>query len=227
MSITKRKGKNKTVYYTQVYVRGVRMKSKSFPTKTEAVLWEQKEKQKFLQGTNFLAEERDEIFFEDCVRRYLKEYVVFLRPASQKKIQDICQKFLLNSPLARVRMSNLHHISIDNWIEWLFKYHRGKNQRYSFKMELRRLGSVLHWWRNYIDPGFSFPIVQGHRNRCYQHQKPSKIKRPDYFAKPEEIRKWLSELEKISNPVYYCLAQFMILTGARVGEGLRSYVERS
>ncbi len=159
MSITKRKGKNKTVYYAQVYVRGVRVKSKSFPTKTEAILWEEKQKQRFFHGTNFLPQEREEIFFEDCVKRYLKEYVVSLRASSQKKIQNICQKFLLNSPLAKVRMSNLHHISIDHWIEWLFKKQKCKNQRHSFKMELRRLGSVLHWWRNNIDPSFTFPIL--------------------------------------------------------------------
>ena len=43
--------------------------------------------------------------------------------------------------------------------------------------------------------------------------------RPDYYAKPEELRafiKWLKEHR--SNPVYWRLALFMILTGARVSE---------
>ena len=49
--------------------------------------------------------------------------------------------------------------------------------------------------------------------------KPVAPKRPDYYARPEELRAWLKWLkEHRGNPVYWRLATFMLLTGARVGE---------
>ena len=218
MSITKRKRKNKTVYYAQVYINGVRLKAKTFETKAEAHIWQAKEKQRLKQGKTFLEEELKEIFFEDCVKKYLKEYVPSLKNSSQRNIRSLCERFLLKSPLEKVKMSDLNHTHVDRWIQWLFKNFKDTCNRHSFRLELRRLGSVLHWWRNYVDPTFLFPIVQGHRDRCYLKLRESQMKRPDYFAKPDEIRAWLGELKKIKNPVYYRLAQFMILTGARVSE---------
>ena len=44
-------------------------------------------------------------------------------------------------------------------------------------------------------------------------------KRPDYYARPEELRAWIKWLQGHRNsPVYWRLATFMLLTGARVGE---------
>ena len=49
--------------------------------------------------------------------------------------------------------------------------------------------------------------------------KPSVPRRPDYFIKPEDVKIWVEWLkEHRSNPVYWRLACFMLLTGARVGE---------
>ena len=64
---------------------------------------------------------------------------------------------------------------------------------------------------------FNVPITKKHRQLCYYKLVPPK--RPDYYAKPEELRafvKWLQENR--DNPVYWRLALFMILTGARVSE---------
>ena len=218
MSITKIKRKRKTVYFAQVYLNGVRVKSKSFDTKTEAYVWHDKEKARLKEGKTFLDEELREIFFEDCVKRYLKEHVSNLKFSSQRNLCSFCQRFLMKSPLAKIKMSDLNHTHVDHWIQWLFRNFKDTCNRHSFRLELRRFGSVLHWWRNYVDPGFQFPVVQGHRNRCHFKLRESEMKRPDYFVKPHEVRLWLDELQKIQNPVYYRLAQFMILTGARVSE---------
>ena len=44
-------------------------------------------------------------------------------------------------------------------------------------------------------------------------------RRPDYFMQPEEIRNWIEWLrEHRSNPVYWRIATFMLLTGTRIGE---------
>ena len=50
----------------------------------------------------------------------------------------------------------------------------------------------------------------------YKHNAP---RRPDYFIKPDDARRWVEWLkENRENPVYWRLATFMLLTGARVGE---------
>ena len=49
--------------------------------------------------------------------------------------------------------------------------------------------------------------------------KPNTPRRPDYFMKPEDARKWVEWLrEHRNNPVYWRLATFMLLTEARIGE---------
>ena len=49
--------------------------------------------------------------------------------------------------------------------------------------------------------------------------KPNAPRRPDYFIEPEDAKVWLEWLkDHRNNPVYYRLASFMLLTGARVGE---------
>ena len=73
------------------------------------------------------------------------------------------------------------------------------------------------WHRNFVDEDFNVPITKRHKQLCYY--KPVPPHRPDYYAKPEELRafiKWLRENNR--NPVYWKLALFMILTGARVSE---------
>ena len=49
--------------------------------------------------------------------------------------------------------------------------------------------------------------------------KPSAPRRPDYFIEPESAKNWVKWLKNHrSNSVYWRLASFMLLTGARVGE---------
>ena len=105
-----------------------------------------------------------------------------------------------------------------NWIGWLKKQETAKNNgRKSFFKEVELLRTILHWHRNFVDEDFNVPVTKKHRQLCYYKSVPPK--RPDYYAKPEELRvfvRWLREHR--SNPVYWRLALFMILTGARVSE---------
>ena len=62
-----------------------------------------------------------------------------------------------------------------------------------------------------------FPLPKS-TGKCvfYKHNPP---RRPDYFIKPDNARKWVEWLkENRDNPVYWRLATFMLLTGVRVGE---------
>ncbi len=76
---------------------------------------------------------------------------------------------------------------------------------------------ILTWYRNSINPSFVVPIVKRHRKRCFY--KPIVPRRPDYYAKPEEVRQWLEWLKSHRIPVYYKLALLLTHTGMRVGEG--------
>ena len=84
-------------------------------------------------------------------------------------------------------------------------------------MELAFLRAVLYWYRNFINEDFNVPITKKHRQLCIF--KPNTPRRPDYFIKPEDAKAWVEWLkEHRANPVYWRLASFMLLTGARVGE---------
>ena len=68
-----------------------------------------------------------------------------------------------------------------------------------------------------MDEDFNVPVTKKHSQLCRYKPVPGRL--PDYYAKPEELRafvKWLRENNR--NPVYWRLALFMILTGARVSE---------
>ena len=216
MSVTKIKRKKKTGYRAQVYVRGVRLSSKVFDNKTQAHIWHDEEKKRLERGETIEERELKEVLFLDCVERYIKEHISTLRVGSQKKILSELKKISWDSPLSHVKMSDLKAKEITLWITWFKGKTKKSAQRQSFRREFQRLVSVLNWWRNYVDPSFVVPVVKMHRNMCYKTTE--KQRRPDYFARPEEIQAWLKELQKISNPVYYRLAQFMVLTGARVSE---------
>ena len=216
MSVTKIKRKKKNVYQAQVYVRGVRLSSKVFENKTQAYIWHDREKDRLEKGETIEEKELKELLFCDCVEKYIKEYLPKLRASSQRKILLNLKNLSVNSPLNKVKMSDLKAKEISLWISWFQKKTKKCRQRQSFKTEFRRLVAVLNWWRNYVDPSFVVPVVKMHRDICYETTQ--KLRRPDYFARPEEIQLWLQKLQKISNPVYYRLAKFMILTGARVSE---------
>ena len=126
--------------------------------------------------------------------------------------------YFYKSPLADVKMSELKGMKVVDWINWLKQHRTAKNKgRKSFRMELSFLRTVLYWYRNFINEDFNVPITKKHRQMCVF--KPNAPRRPDYFMKPENARKWVEWLkEHRSNPVYWRLACFMLLTGARVGE---------
>ena len=157
------------------------------------------------------------MFFSDCFERYLKEAFPLLSKSTQQSYRTRFEYFR-KGPLSKVRMDYLNAKYIHHWINWLKKHRTAKNKgRNSFLHELKFLSVVLNWYRNFVDEDFNVPITKQHRQLC--HYKPVSPKRPDYYARPEELRAWLKWLkEHRSNPVYWRLATFMLLTGARVGE---------
>lgn len=218
MSVTKRirtkNGKKVVFYHAEVYVRGVRLKDRTFDTQAAAYAWHDEEKEKLLNGSPTVGEQ--EMTFADCLKQYREWAETRLRRSSLQNYE--CRlPYFTESFLMKLRMKEVNSQNVDLWIKWLLKHPSAKNPgRKSFLKELKGLSVVLHWYRNYVDANYVIPITRRHREMV--QYKPVTARRPDYFARPEEIRAWIGWLQNHRNPVYAELATFMVLTGCRVGE---------
>ena len=82
---------------------------------------------------------------------------------------------------------------------------------------MKILSTILNWYRNFINEDFNVPITKKHRQMSLF--KPNTPRRPDYFIDPADAKTWVEWLKNHrGNPVYWRLASFMLMTGARVSE---------
>jgi integrase len=214
--------KKKTVFYeAQVYVQGVRVALRTFQTRAEAEVWHDKTKSDYIAGIPPAEvtpkKALSDITFVWVVGRYLEEGMERLKKSSQQSRLTRVQ-FFQKTPFDDVSMSEFTAKTVDDWISWLLRHPSRKNPgRKSFLHELKYLTVILNWYRNYLDPSFVVPVVKRHRERVFF--KPVSARRPDYFMKPEEIVAWTQWLKTHrSDPVYWQLAMFLVLTGVRVSE---------
>ena len=164
-----------------------------------------------------LFKQETEVFFSDCFKKYVEEAFPLLKRSTQEAYESRFRYFK-KGPLPHMKMSEFRAKSVCGWIDWLKQHKTAQNKgRKSFLKEVEILRTILSWYRNFVDEDFSVPITKKHRQLC--HYKVVPPKRPDYYARPEELRDFISWLqEHRRNPVYWRLALFMILTGARVSE---------
>ncbi len=165
----------------------------------------------------WLDTDKSEMSFSDCFQQYLKGGIPSLKK-STRQAYETRWKYFTTGPLPHVKMKEFKAQTVYNWMNWLKAHPTAKNKsRKTFAQELKTLKIILHWHRNFVDENFNVPITKKHKQLCYYKTVPPK--RPDYYAKPEELREficWLRDNRK--NPMYWRLALFMVLTGARVGE---------
>ena len=155
--------------------------------------------------------------FKDCVDKFWTDAESRMMKSTIQSYETRLSYFY-TSPLANVKMSELKGMKIVDWINWLKQHPTSKNkERKSFRAELAFLRAILYWYRNFINEDFNVPITKKHRQMSvYRKTAP---RRPDYFMEPEDAKKWVEWLkEHRSNPVYWRLAIFMLLTGSRVSE---------
>ncbi|MCZ0933333.1 MAG: site-specific integrase [Oligoflexia bacterium] len=211
---TKKQQKPVIFYRAEVYIKGVRVSAKTFSIKRSAVLWQEKEKQKFSLSPTSL---NDRMLFKDCLEQFWKDAETRMMKSTLQSYESRLSYFY-KGPLADVKISELRGAKVVEWISWLKKHKTAQNRgRKSFLHELKFLSVVLNWYRNFVNEDFNVPITKKHRQMCVF--KPNAPRRPDYFIKPENAKIWVEWLkEHRSNPVYWRLASFMLLTGARVGE---------
>ncbi|MGI9548604.1 MAG: site-specific integrase, partial [Bdellovibrionales bacterium] len=159
--------------------------------------------------------QRDRTFLE-VLNLYEKEKM----PLFAKSTQDTFFGkliYLSESPLTQVRIQDLRSEHIDMWLDWIKVHPRvDHKKRKTFVQELKLLGHVLHWYHHFHDSSFVVPITRRHKLKCFY--KRIVPRRPDYYMKPRDVRKWIKWLKKRRTPVYWRLASFMVLTGVRVGE---------
>jgi len=214
-------GKSSQVYEAQVYVRGVRVETKTFDTKTAAMVWHDETKRLYLDGKAGRRREVD-ITFSACFERYVRERLPELREQT-RQTQSIRHKYLTESPLVNIRMLELSAIDINKWFSWLKTQPTADNKcRKNWRHEFNLLRAVLNWYRDEINEEFVVPIVKRHREKVYFKTVPAR--RADYFIPVDDLKNWLFWLrDHRSNPVYFRLAAFLILTGCRVGEAAGLY----
>ena len=211
---TKKQQKPVVFYRAEVYIKGVRVSAKTFSTKKEAVFWHESEKHKFDLSPASL---NDSMLFRDCLDKFWKDAETRMMKSSLQAYETRLIYFY-KSPLTQVKMSELKGVKIVEWINWLKKHKTAKNKgRRSFIHELKYLSVILNWYRNFINEDFNVPVTKKHRQMCLFKSKTPR--RPDYFIEPEDAKAWVEWLkEHRNNPVYWRLAGFMLMTGARVGE---------
>ena len=211
---TKKQKKPVIFYQAEVFVKGARVSVKTFRTKREAVLWHEKEQCKFTFNPASL---NDQMTFKECLDRFFEDAKTRIMKVTFQRYEQHAV-YLYNTPLAKTKMSELKGVKIVEWIDWLKKHPTAKSlKRNSFVEELRCLKTVLFWYKNFLNEDFNVPITKKHKQFCFL--RPKTPRRPDYFIKPEDAKKWVEWLKaNRSNPVYWRIATFMLLTGTRVSE---------
>ena len=156
--------------------------------------------------------------FKDCLDKFWKDVQSRTLKSTHQSYEYRLENYLSVGPLGDLKMSEIKGCHIVEWVQWLKKHPTAKNKRRkNFVKELGLLKNILNWYKDFLNEAFNVPITKKHKQMCIF--KPNVPRQPDYFIRPEDSRKWIEWLkEHRSNPVYWRLASFQLLTGARVSE---------
>jgi integrase len=138
--------------------------------------------------------------------------------ATQQQSMEARMEHFTKAPVINTQMRDFGAQTVDLWLSWILTQPTAKNPgRKHFKIELKYLGIVLSWYRNYLDPNFNVPIVKRHRDKAVY--KPIKPRRKDHYIRVEDCPGWIDWLkEHRKHPMYWRLGMFQLLTGTRIGE---------
>jgi len=85
----------------------------------------------------------------------------------------------------------------------------------SYVREVKVLGQVLRWYREYKNPEYNVPLLKRHLRDAHFKEIPLKGSKA---MTAEEMEIFLGNLKTHPSQVYYYLATFQALTGVRIGE---------
>ncbi|HLG18972.1 MAG TPA: site-specific integrase [Bdellovibrionota bacterium] len=131
------------------------------------------------------------------------------------------QELIHFQPILNIPVEELSAFDIDRWLQILIDpSYPKKSTRVSYFRELKALRGILNWYREYKNPRYQPPVLKRHSEDCFFKPKPG---RPDLSLSVEDLERFLDRLKERHTPVYYYLASFEALCGARIGEacGLR------
>ena len=216
MAITKRYRNKKTFYQVEVYIRGRRVMTKNFSQRTEAVIWH--EQKKYELTCHFKKQINDHLSFKECVNMFWQDIQTRCTPSTLQVYDFSIRNYICKGPLLNRKMKDIICFTIIEWIQWLKNHPTSDNKRRkSFIRELNILKTILNWYKHFLNENFNIPVTKKHKQICTLNRET--VRRSDYFMKANEARAWLNWLkDHNSNSVYWRLASFMLLTGARVGE---------
>ncbi len=118
--------------------------------------------------------------------------------------------------LFEIPVEDLSAEDIDRWLKYMIDpSYPKKATRVSFLREVKTLMTILNWYREYKNPRFQPPILKRHRRDAFFKAKPGK---PDISLSEVDLERFLERLRTHHRPVYYYLASFQALCGARIGE---------
>ena len=89
----KKNGQRKVCYQAQVYVKGFRLKCKTFKNKTEACVWHDKQKEQLLKNPSELYQEKQSVFFSECFKQYLGGSVSLIEKGYTTRLRSKVQVF--------------------------------------------------------------------------------------------------------------------------------------
>ena len=216
MAITKRYRNKKTYYQVELYIKGQRIITKSFSTKKEALIWHKQEK--YNLTFNFKKSNNIHFSFKECVKMFWQDLLTRSTQSTLQAYDFSIKNYICVGPLLSLKVEEITSLRVIEWIQWLKHHPTSQNKRRkSFIRELNLLRAILNWYKNFLNESFSIPVTKKHKQICTLAGKV--VRRPDYFMRADEARAWLQWLkDNNNNPVYWRLAIFMLLTGARVGE---------
>ena len=193
--------------------KGVRV-SKYFNSLEEAKTWKQSQEAS-VELENKVKLNFAEVYTFGHLLQEWRTYTKFPR-LKESTWQTYAKDIEHFKPLHAVEIEKLSAYDIDAWLKILTdpKYPK-VGARASFVRELKVLGTVLRWYKEYKNPSHSVPILKRHRrDACYQE----KTLKEDKALTASQLEQFLQRLQDHQTPIYYYLASFQALTGVRIGE---------
>lgn len=119
--------------------------------------------------------------------------------------------------LEKIPVEKLRPQDIDEWLVQVKSPDYPKRKaRTSYKREVETLAKMLAWYREYkYRYDYRSPVLPRHKKDSVFRTKPLVVKKALTW---EELERFLTRLRSNHKPVYYHLAEFQVLTGARIGE---------
>jgi integrase len=162
--------------------------------------------------------------FEEVLAQYFAHIKSGVAPSTWKTYWNSTGHlgYFLKMPVAGITSQ-----TIDQWLiqvkapKYLERQHK---TRFTYAKELKVLKQILKFYSEYKDETFGVPVKARHNRDAVidaQKLKAARIKNQSRYLDTEEQNRFLTALRQVTGEdrkLYYLLACFQLMTGARIGE---------